>query len=153
MSLKVAFFLVILCLVCGVVAQASRQACDVCNCTNSRPRFVNCTLKGLTELPRGIPNDTVVLWVFQSLTATPPSAWATIFSISPVKSSLRSTWPWELPLNLVFHMKHMPQPLSNGFTTRSYLLLRPIRTLCSPYLSCHYQPSLWLWPTLLGLLL
>ncbi|XP_038061081.1 platelet glycoprotein IX-like [Patiria miniata] len=41
-----------------VAVSPTGEACDVCECNGSR---VNCIGRGLTELPRGIPNGTKLL--------------------------------------------------------------------------------------------
>ncbi|XP_038059583.1 uncharacterized protein LOC119730664 [Patiria miniata] len=40
---------------------ASKEACEVCECSDHGPRIVDCSDRGLMELPTGIPNDTNVL--------------------------------------------------------------------------------------------
>ena len=43
-----------------VVAKATGDACEVCHC-DRQPLTVDCSIRDLTELPLGIPNDTASL--------------------------------------------------------------------------------------------
>ncbi|XP_022108951.1 uncharacterized protein LOC110989114 [Acanthaster planci] len=46
---------------CVALVNSVRDACKVCKCSSHGPLIVNCTRKGLTELPSRIPNETRVL--------------------------------------------------------------------------------------------
>ncbi|XP_033639079.1 uncharacterized protein LOC117299639 [Asterias rubens] len=61
-----------------VGANTTGDACEICDC-DSQPFAVNCTSKGLTELPIGIPNDTAKLDLGGNFLREIPTDWLSQF--------------------------------------------------------------------------
>ncbi|XP_071795834.1 uncharacterized protein [Asterias amurensis] len=62
-------------LIIGLVgARATGDACEVCHC-DRQPMTVDCSIRGLTELPIGIPNDTARLDLSTNFLREIPEDW------------------------------------------------------------------------------
>ncbi|XP_022104866.1 uncharacterized protein LOC110986891 [Acanthaster planci] len=87
----------------AMAVPASEEACRLCKCSNEGPKVVDCTQKGLTELPAGLPNDTQVLNLGgNELTRIPYDALLQLESLIMLNvTKNRISAPFEIPETVI----------------------------------------------------